>query len=315
MSAGVGPVPVADGPGFDGGSVAAPLRSRRAEVWSAVLANRLAVAGLVVLGVLVLAAVFGNVLAPYGLNEQNIPNRLARPSWTHWFGTDDLGRDVFSRVLIAARGSLQVGVIAVGIALGLGVPIGLVAGYYGGVVDAVLMRLMDIVFSFPAILLAIAVVAVRGPGLTNAMIAIGIVYMPIFARIARGSVITVRSEVYVRAARSLGASDARILRKHVLPNIVAPLIVQTSLSMAFAILSEAALSFLGLGVQPPQPSWGRMLADGRGFIKQAPWIGIFPGLAILVTVMAFNLVGDGLRDALDPRQKSVIESRGGFGDV
>lgn len=311
MSVSVEPVvPGPEGPGFEGGAVAAPLRSRRAEVWSAVLANRLAVAGLVVLGVLAIAAVFGPLLAPYGMNEQNIPNRFASPSWSHWFGTDDLGRDVFSRVLIAARGSLQVGVIAVGIALGLGVPIGLVSGYYGGAADAVLMRLMDIVFSFPAILLAIAVVAVRGPGLTNAMIAIGIVYMPIFARIARGSVITVRSEVYVRAARSLGAGDARILRKHVLPNIVAPLIVQTSLSMAFAILSEAALSFLGLGVQPPQPSWGRMLADGRGFIKQAPWIGIFPGLAILLTVMAFNMVGDGLRDALDPRQKSVIESRG-----
>lgn len=295
---------------FEGGAVAAPLRGRRAEVWSAVISNRLALGGLVVLGLLVVAAVVGPTLAPYGVNEQVILDRFSGPSWDHWFGTDDLGRDVFSRALVAARGSLQVGAIAVGIALGLGVPIGLVSGYYGGATDAVLMRLMDIVFSFPAILLAIAVVAVRGPGLGNAMIAIGIVYMPIFARITRGSVITVRSEVYVRAARSLGATDARILRKHILPNIVAPIIVQTSLSLAFAILSEAALSFLGLGVQPPQPSWGRMLADGRGFIKQAPWIGIFPGLAILATVMAFNLVGDGLRDALDPRQKSVIESRG-----
>jgi len=288
----------------------APLRSRRAEVWSAVLANRLALGGLAVLAVLALAAVVGPSVAPFGANEQAILDRFEGPSWRHWFGTDDLGRDVFSRVLIAARGSLQVGVISVGIALGLGVPIGMVAGYYGGIADSALMRLMDIVFSFPAILLAIAIVAVRGPGLTNAMIAIGIVYMPIFARIARGSVIAVRSEVYVRAARSIGATDGRILRRHVLPNIVAPIIVQTSLSLAFAILSEAALSFLGLGVQPPQPSWGRMLADGRGFIRQAPWLGIFPGLAILGTVMSFNLVGDGLRDALDPRQKSVIESRG-----
>lgn len=287
-----------------------PARSRRSEVFAAVLANRLALAGLVVLGILVIIAIIGPTVAPFRANEQAILDRFQGPSWEHWFGTDDLGRDTFSRVLIAARGSLQVGVIAVGIALGLGVPIGLVAGFYGGVVDAVAMRLMDIVFSFPAILLAIAVVAVRGPGLVNAMIAIGIVYMPIFARIARGSVLTVRQEVYVRAARSLGATDRRIIAKHVLPNIVAPLIVQTSLSLAFAILSEAALSFLGLGVQPPQPSWGRMLADGRGFMKQAPWIGVFPGLAILVTVMAFNLVGDGLRDALDPRQKSVIESRG-----
>jgi peptide/nickel transport system permease protein len=169
---------------------------------------------------------------------------------------------------------------------------------------------MDIVFSFPAILLAIAVVAVRGPGLTNAMIAIGIVYMPIFARITRASVLTVKQEVFVRAARSLGASDLRILRRHILPNIVAPIIVQTSLSLAFAILSEAALSYLGLGVQPPEPAWGRMLADGRSFFDDSPWMAIFPGLAILLTVMAFNFLGDGLRDALDPRQKSVIESRG-----
>lgn len=295
---------------FSGGAVSAPQRSRRAEIGSAVLQNRLGVAGLVVLAVLVLAAIFGAIVAPFAANEQEILNRFDGPSWRHWFGTDDLGRDILSRVLIAARGSLQVGAISVGIAMVLGVPIGLAAGYYGGAADAVLMRLMDIVFSFPAILLAIAVVAVRGPGLTNAMIAIGIVYMPIFARITRGSVVTVRNEVYVRAARSLGASDVRIMRKHVFPNVVAPIIVQTSLSLAFAILSEAALSFLGLGVQPPQPSWGRMLADGRGFIKQAPWIGIFPGLAILVTVMAFNLVGDALRDALDPKQKSVIESRG-----
>jgi peptide/nickel transport system permease protein len=299
-----------ESPSFAGGAVAEQLRGRRAEVWSAVLANRLAVAGLVVLAALVLAAILGPTLAPYGANEQAILDRFSGLSGDHWFGTDDLGRDVFSRVLIASRGSLQVGAIAVGIALALGVPIGLVSGYYGRAIDTVLMRLMDIVFSFPAILLAIAVVAVRGPGLTNAMIAIGVVYMPIFARITRGSVITVRGEIYVRAARSLGATDGRILRRHVLPNIVAPIIVQTSLSLAFAILSEAALSFLGLGVQPPQPSWGRMLADGRGFVKQAPWIGIFPGLAILATVMAFNLVGDGLRDALDPRQKSIIESRG-----
>jgi len=297
-------------PAFEGGRLAERAESHRRAVWSAVIANRLALVGLVILAALVLAAIFGSWLAPYGVNEQAILDRFQGPSWSHWMGTDDLGRDVFSRVLIAARGSLQVGVIAVAIALGLGVPIGLAAGYYGGAVDAAAMRLMDIVFSFPAILLAIAIVAIRGPGLFNAMIAIGIVYMPIFARITRGAVLTVRSEVYVRAARSLGAGDGRILRRHILPNIVAPIIVQTSLSLAFAILSEAALSFLGLGVTPPQPSWGRMLADGRGFVKQAPWIGIFPGLAILVTVMAFNLVGDGLRDALDPRQKSVIESRG-----
>jgi peptide/nickel transport system permease protein len=203
-----------------------------------------------------------------------------------------------------------VGFIAVGIALAVGVPIGLVSGYYGGGVDSLLMRIMDVLFSFPAILLAIAILAVLGPGVGNAMVAIGIVYTPIFARITRGSVLSVKNQVFVTAARSLGAKDGRILRTHILPNVVAPIIVQTSLSLAFAILSEAALSFLGLGVQPPDPAWGRMLADGRSFFQDAPWMAIFPGLAILLTVMSFNFVGDGLRDALDPQQRSVIESRG-----
>lgn len=284
--------------------------SQTRETIQALLANRLAVAGLVVLGVLIIIGIFGKTIAPYGLNEIDIPNRLTGPSALHWFGTDNLGRDTLSRILIAARVSLQVGFIAVGFALVVGVPIGLLAGYYRGIVDSVLMRLMDILFSFPAILLAIAILAVLGPGVGNAMIAIGLVYTPIFARITRGSVLVVSGEVYVRAARSLGAGDRRILFRHILPNVGAPIIVQTTLSLAFAILSEAALSFLGLGVQPPNPAWGRMLADGRDYFQQNPWMGIFPGLAILVTVMAFNFVGDGLRDALDPKQKSVIESRG-----
>lgn len=284
--------------------------SQTRETIHALLANKLAVAGLVVLGLLIIVGIFGKALAPYGLNDIDIPNRLSGPSALHWFGTDNLGRDTLTRILIAARVSLQVGFIAVGFALVVGVPIGLVAGYYRGAVDSALMRLMDILFSFPAILLAIAILAVLGPNVTNAMIAIGIVYTPIFARITRGSVLVVSEEVYVRAARSLGATNRRILFRHILPNVAAPIIVQTTLSLAFAILSEAALSFLGLGVQPPNPAWGRMLADGRDYFQQNPWMGIFPGLAILVTVMAFNFVGDGLRDALDPKQKSVIESRG-----
>lgn len=287
----------------------APTSQWRA-TWSALIANRLAVAGLIVLGVLVIVAIGGPALAPYGANELDVVNRLQPPSWSHLFGTDELGRDVLSRVMIAARSSLQVGFVAVGVAIVLGVPIGLVAGFYRGSVDSVLMRAMDVLFSFPAILLAIAIVASLGPNLVNAMIAIGVVYTPIFARITRGAVLVVSEEVYVRAARSLGSGDFRILRKHVLPNVLAPIIVQTSLSLAFAILSEAALSYLGLGVQPPQPAWGRMLFDGAQFFGQAWWMGVFPGLAILVTVMAFNFVGDGLRDALDPKQKSVIESRG-----
>ena len=284
--------------------------SRTRETLQTLVANRLAVAGLVVLSLLVIVGIFGEVIAPYGINDIDIANRLQGPSGSHWFGTDDLGRDTLSRVLIAARVSLQVGFIAVGFALAIGVPIGLVAGYYRGAVDSVLMRMMDVLFSFPAILLAIAILAVLGPGIGNAMIAIGIVYTPIFARITRGSVLVVSEEVYIRAARSLGATNGRIIFRHILPNVLAPIIVQTTLSLAFAILSEAALSFLGLGVQPPNPAWGRMLADGQSFFQQNPWMGIFPGLAILVTVMAFNFVGDGLRDALDPKQKSVIESRG-----
>ncbi len=299
--------PPGEGPS---GATQSAGEEQRFQTLRALLANKLAVAGLVVLGLLLLAALLGPTLAPYGVNAINVDDRLQGPSSAHWFGTDELGRDIFSRVLVAARVSLQVGLIAVGISLLLGVSLGLVAGYYAGIVDDIVMRMMDMLFAFPAILLAIAILAVLGPGVSNAMIAIGIVYTPIFARICRASVLSVREEVYVRAAKSIGANDLRILRLHVLPNVLAPIIVQTSLSLAFAILSEAALSFLGLGIQPPQPSWGRMLFDGRGFIEQAWWMCVFPGAAIFVTVLAFNVVGDAARDALDPKQRSIIESRG-----
>jgi peptide/nickel transport system permease protein len=286
-------------------------RSRLAESWSALLANRLAAVGLVVLALLILAALFADVIAPYSFTDGDLTRRLEPPSGAHLFGTDELGRDVFSRVIYGARVSLQVGAVAVGISLVLGTTIGLVAGYRGGWIDAVLMRMMDILFSFPVVLLAIAIVAVLSPSLVNTMIAIGVVFTPIFARVVRGSVLSVREEVYVRAARSLGASDVRILTRHVLPNVAAPIIVQTSLSLAFAILTEAALSYLGIGVQPPRPAWGLMLLDAQQFIATgAWWMSIFPGLAIFLTVMALNLVGDGLRDALDPRQRSIIQSRG-----
>jgi peptide/nickel transport system permease protein len=274
------------------------------------VSHRLALFGMVVLGLLVVAAAFGPALAPYDPNQVDVLGRLQPPSGAHPFGTDELGRDVLSRVLVAARLSLVVGAVAVGIALTVGVVLGLVAGFYGRWVDDVTMRMMDVLFAFPAILLAIAILAVLGPGVTNAMIAIGIVYTPIFARITRASVLSVREEVYVRAARSLGVGDVRLLRLHVLPNVSAPIIVQTSLSLAFAILSEAALSFLGLGIQPPDPSWGRMLFEARGFVQQAWWMGVFPGAAIFLTVLSFNVIGDALRDALDPRQRSAIEARG-----
>jgi peptide/nickel transport system permease protein len=288
-------------------------RSTSREVLRALLSHKLAVVGLLVLALLVVAAVLGRAVAPYDENAVDVVNRLQAPSAEHPFGTDELGRDVLSRVLVAARVSLVVGLVSVGIALTAGVVLGLLAGFYGRHVDDVIMRAMDVLFAFPAILLAIAILAVLGPGATNVMIAIGVVYTPIFARITRGSVLTVREEVYVRAARSLGVGDLRLLRLHVLPNVLAPIIVQTSLSLAFAILSEAALSFLGLGVQPPDPSWGRMLLEGRGFVERAWWMGVFPGAAIFVTVLSFNVVGDALRDALDPRQRSAIESRGARG--
>ena len=288
---------------------AAPHLSEGRGVWTAMRRNKLAVAGLLILTVLVVAGVLGPLIAPYGINEVDADHLFEGPSWGHPFGTDDAGRDVFSRVVLAARVSLLVGVVSVGIALLVGVTIGLVAGYYRGVVDNVLMRCMDVLFAFPVLLLAVAIVAVLGRGLLTAMVAIGVVYTPIFARVTRASVLSVREQVFVQAAVATGAGDGRIMRRHVLPNIAAPLIVQTSLSLAFAILSEAALSFLGLGIQPPQPSWGRMLYDGRGFVQDAWWMGLFPGLAIFLVVLAFNVVGDALRDVLDPRQLTKDEAR------
>jgi peptide/nickel transport system permease protein len=277
---------------------------------SVLLANWLAAFGLVVLIGLLLVAAFADQLARYPINATNVTNRFAAPSADHWFGTDDLGRDVYSRVIMGSRVSLQVGAVAVGLSLVLGTLIGLVAGYRRGWIDVVAMRTMDVLFSFPVVLLAIALVAVLGPSLRNTMIAVGIVFTPIFARVVRGSVLSVREELYVRAVRSLGASDWRIITRHVLPNVAAPIIVQASLSLAFAILTEAALSYVGVGVQPPRPAWGNMLSDAQRFMAQGWWLSVFPGAAIFLTVMAFNVLGDGLRDALDPQQRSVIESRG-----
>ena len=260
-----------------------------------------AVLSILVLTLVVVLALFGRQLAPYGVNEINIPDRLQGPSAAHWFGTDDLGRDILSRVMASASVSLQVSLVAVSIALVLGVGLGLIAGFYGRWVDTVIMRSADVMFAFPELLLAMAIVAILGPGITTATITIGIVYTPIFARVTRASALSVREETYVRASESLGASNWRLMFRHVLPNISAPIIVQTSLSLAFAILSEASLSFLGLGVQPPDPSWGRMLFDSRAFFQQAWWMSVFPGLAVFVTVLSFNLLGDVLRDVLDVR--------------
>lgn len=289
------------------------VASGRRQTLEAFAANRFALAGLAVLVLFIAAGVLGLAgLAPtpYDPNGQLgfAEHRLQPPSLAHPFGTDELSRDVLSRVIGGAPVALRVAVTAVAIALGAGTLLGLVAGYYGRGVDAAVMRSMDVLLAFPAVLLAIALVAVWGPGLTNTAIGIGVVFVPIFARLVRGSVLSVREQTYVRAARSLGARDTRILRAHVLPNVVAPVIVQTSLSLAFAIVLEAALSFIGLSVQPPDPSWGRMLFEARGFVEQAWWMSVFPGLAIFVVVLSLNVVGDALRDALDPQQRSAIQA-------
>jgi peptide/nickel transport system permease protein len=261
-------------------------------------------AGIVVI-ILIFTAIFGPSLAPYDPNAIDMANRFSPPSWEHPFGTDDFGRDILSRIMVGARVSLMVGIIAVSISAIVGSFLGILAGYTGRVIDEVIMRAMDILFAFPAILLAIAIMAALGRGIGNAMIAIGIVYIPIFARIARGSVLSVREEEFVDAARAVGSTDSRIMFKHIFPNTTSPLIVETTLSLSFAILAEAALSFFGLGTQPPDPSWGRMLSEGRAYFQQSAWLAIWPGLAIMFTVLGFNLLGDGLRDALDPRLKNV----------
>lgn len=290
-------------------------RPRWRETLSIVLSNKLAAAGLVVIVLLVLSAIFADVVAPFAVNEQNLANRFAPPSTQHLFGTDEFGRDIFSRAVYGARVSLQVGAVAVGFSLTIGTLIGLFSGYVGGIVDTVLMRIMDVLFSFPVVLLAIALVAVLSPSLRTTMIAIGIVFVPIFARVVRGAALSVSRDLHILAVRSLGAGTPRIVLRHVLPNVAAPVIVQASLSLAFAILIEAALSYVGAGVQPPQPAWGLMLADAQRYQAQGWWLSVFPGLVIFLTVMAFNLVGDAFRDALDPQQRSVIESRGtGGGD-
>lgn len=269
--------------------------------WKRLLKNRLAAGGGVLLLGFLLLAIAAPLAAPQDPFAQNLYERLQPPSLANPFGTDDFGRDVLSRVIFGARISLRVGVTAVLIALVLGVPIGLVSGYWGGALDQVLMRAMDLMLAFPSILLAIAIVAILGPGLENAMLAVGVVAVPQYARLVRASALSVRGQDYVQAMRALGAGDFHILFFSVLPNCLTPLIVQSTLGLATAILDAAGLSFLGLGAQPPLPEWGAMLTGGRELVLRAPWVLTFPGVAIFLTVLAFNLLGDGLRDALDPR--------------
>ncbi len=249
---------------------------------------------------LVLVSLLAPVLAPFEPTAQ-IAKRFTEPSWTYIMGTDDVGRDVFSRLIYGARVSLWVGVVAVGISTLLGVTSGLIAGFFGGMIDNVLMRLVDILLAFPGLILAIIIASYLGPSLTNTMISIGIVGAPHKARIARAPVLSILTEDYILAARVLGASNGRILLRYVLPNTMAPLIVSTSLSLSGAILADAGLSFLGLGTQPPDPSWGAMLQEGRRYMEDAWWMALYPGLGIMLAVLSFNLLGDGLRDILDPR--------------
>jgi peptide/nickel transport system permease protein len=277
--------------------------------WRLLASNPVTVISALVLAVIVVVALTATWIAPFGVNAVDVPNALRPPSGAHWFGTDELGRDVLSRVLVAVQASLGVAVVSVAFAVVVGVTIGVIAGYRGGWVDAVFMRVVDVMFAFPVLLLALAVVAILGPGVTTTILAIGIVYTPIFARVARASTLSVRVEPFVQLSRTIGTGHGYILVRHILPNIAGPLVVQTSLSLAFAILSEAALSFLGLGIQPPQPSLGRMIFDAQGFVTLAWWMAVFPGAAIFVTVLAFNLLGDGLRDVLDPKQRTMIEAR------
>lgn len=281
----------------------------RISSWRLLLRNPVTSVSAAVLAAVAVVALMANWIAPYGVNDIDVPNALQSPSGSHWFGTDELGRDILSRVLVATQASMQIAVVSVAFAVAVGVTIGVVAGYRGGWLDTILMRVVDVMFAFPVLLLALAVVAILGPGVTTTVLAIGIVYTPIFARVARASTLGVRTEPYVSASRAMGSGQLYILRRHVLPNIAGPLIVQTSLSLAFAILSEAALSFLGLGIQPPEPSLGRMIFDSQGFVTMAWWMAVFPGVAIFVIVLAFNMFGDGLRDVLDPKQRTTVEAR------
>lgn len=274
---------------------------RRFHVLRRFLRNRGAVAGAIGFVLIVAAAIAAPSLARYDPVRQSLRTALQPPSSTYYLGTDQFGRDIYSRLVYGARISLRVGLISVGIALVFGTPLGLLAGYYRGTADAIVSRLVDVVLAFPAVLLALAIMAVLGPSLNNAMIAVGVSILPQYVRVARASTLSVAELDFVVSARAVGANDLLILARHILPNIALPLVVLTSLQLASAVLFAASLSFLGLGAQPPTPEWGAMLTTGRTYMRDAWWIPVFPGLAITLTVLCLNLLGDGLRDALDPR--------------
>lgn len=274
------------------------------EGWRRFKKSKTAMVGLGVVLLFVIIAIFAPWIAPQGINQQNLSIRLLPPSSEHWFGTDDMGRDIFSRIVHGARISLTVGFFAVVLSALVGSILGILAGYYGRWIDTIISRIFDILLAFPSILLAIAVVAALGPSLRNALIAIAVINIPNFGRLIRSKVLSIKEEEYILSARAIGMSDVRILFSHILPNSMTPIIVQGTLAIATAIIEAAALGFLGLGAQPPEPEWGKMLSDARIYFLNAPWTMIFPGLAIMLTVLGFNLMGDGLRDALDPKMKN-----------
>jgi peptide/nickel transport system permease protein len=283
-------------------SMTAPLAAPLVEVASRpARRNGLVLFGAAIIVIMVLLAVFAGVVAPYDPTEMKVADALKRPSLAHPFGTDRFGRDVLSRTIYGSRIALGVAISSIGLALVAGAILGLAGGYVGGATDLVIGRAMDVLFSFPTLILAIGIAAMLGPGLDNAALAIAVVYAPLFSRVVRGPVIAERAKEYAVAALGLGAGTFRVVLRHILPNVLAPLIVQTSVSLAYAILTEAALSYLGLGTQPPAPSWGTMLNEGRTYLETAPWMSVFPGLAIMLAVLGFNLLGDGLRSALDPQ--------------
>lgn len=274
------------------------------ETWNEFKKNKIALAGFIIVSFFIILAVLASFLAKEGINEQVMTDRLQPPSKEYWLGTDDFGRDILSRVIHGARISLWVGFSSVIGSVIVGSILGIIAGYYGRWIDTIISRFFDIMLAFPSILLAISIVAVLGPSLRNALIAIAIINVPNFGRLIRSKVLSIKEDEYIMAAKGIGMKDSRILFSHILPNSMAPVIVQGTLAIATAILEAAALGFLGLGAQAPTPEWGKMLADSKDYIQTAPWTMIFPGLAIMLTVLGFNLMGDGLRDAMDPKMKN-----------
>jgi peptide/nickel transport system permease protein len=282
-----------------------PRRGKRVGTWARLRRSPGAMIGLVLVVLLLFTALTADLIAPQGIDEQDLRKGLLPPSREFPLGTDEFGRDLLSRIIHGSRVSLQVGILAMSISAVVGVSLGAIAGYFGGRVDYIVQGMVDISWAFPTVLLAIFLVAVLGPGLGSVMIAVGLGYWGGFTRVVRGQVLTLREWEFITAAHAMGATNSRIMLRHLLPNCVAPVIVMCTLMMADAILIEATLSFLGMGAQPPIPSWGSILAAGRSYIRLAPWVTIFPGIAIMLTVLGFNLLGDGLRDALDPRLKNV----------